>query len=75
MMRQAMEELTAGMVTQQEWQRMRDMCQEHQKKLSDLDERIDTLEHYHNVGMWFFRAGWGVAAAVIIAATIRFLLG
>jgi len=75
MMRQAVEELSKGMVTQAEWQRMRETCRDHEQKLLALDERIDKLEHYHNVGMWVFRAGWGVAGAVIIATTIKFLLG
>jgi len=75
MMRKAIEKLSVGMVTQSEYQQIQSECADQGQQLVALDDRLDKLEHYHNVGMWAFRTLVGIATAVSIAALIRLLMG
>lgn len=75
MLRQAIEQLSTGMISQAEWERMDGKCKEYGVRLDALDERLDTLEHYHSVGMWAFRTLAGIATAVTIALAIKWLVG
>lgn len=75
MLRQAIEQLSVGVVSQAEWEKMGKSLEGLQARLDQLDERVDALEHYHSVGMWAFRTLAGVATAVTIALMIKFLVG
>lgn len=75
MLRQAIEALSTGMISESEWQRMDEKCNEAGRRLDVLDERLDTLEHYHSVGMWAFRTLAGIATAITIALLIKWLVG
>lgn len=74
-MRQAIEELTKETISYAEWEKLNQACQDHNKRLNALDERIDRLENYHSIGMWGFRILTGVATAVTIALAIKWLVG
>jgi len=75
MMRQAIEQLSKAMVSEGDWEQMRQQCLDHNSQLLALDERIDKLEYYHSVGMWGFRILVSIGTAVGIAGLIKWMVG
>ena len=74
MTRRAIEKLSEGMISAQEWQRMNEQCALMKARLDTLENRVEDLEHYHSVGMWAFRVAVGVTTAVSTAGLIAWLV-
>ena len=75
MVRRALEKLSEGMISAQEWQRMNEQGNAREIKIKALEDRVEELEHYHAVGMWGFRIVAGISTAVATAALITYLVG
>ncbi len=75
MMRRAIEKLSVGMVTQSEYQQIQSECADQGQRIAGLDDRLDKLEHYHNVQMWGFRIMVSIGTAVSIAGLIKWMVG